>query len=245
MAIGRKIKFPILKDVEFFDVIKNKQTVKSFIKKDLEGLKWRDVQLKIGSSFGAGSYHYALKFNNDDTLHKGVIRAVSNNPIEQHTENNTGLISEIESLKKQISSIGSQSGVSVDMLLSISKQSYETQINFLNAELLRKENHITKLDNEIEKLNAELDEAAELVDELKQKTGVNQYLELAQTFLQSKIGTAKKITTLKDSNPSDIPQKIIEILGAVNWSLVDDNVLSSIINYLEIFITKLPLKNQN
>lgn len=240
-----KIKFPILKDVEFLDVIKNKQTVKSFVKKDLEGIKWRDLQLKIGALFPAGSYHYALKFNNDDTLHKGVIRVISANPTEQKPETNSNLINEIDALKKQINQIGNAGGYSVDLLLSIQKSSYETQINFLNAELLRKENFINKLENQIESLNNELDDAAEQIEELKSKTGVNQYLELAQTFLQSKIGTAKKITTLKDSNPNDIPKRIIDILGAVDWSQIDQQAIDQIINYLEIFITKLPLKNSN
>jgi len=237
----QKLKFPILKDIEFFDVIKNKQTLKTFNKKDCEGLKWRDMQLKIGQSLPAGLYHYNMKINNDDSFYKGTIRVISTMQPEK-TNDNSAALNEIEAIKKQLSTISNSNGVSVDLLISITKQSYETQINFLNAELQRKENLITKLENQIDSLNDELDNASDQIEELKSKTGLNQYIEIANTFLQSKIGTAKKITTLKDSNPDDIPARILELLGAVDWSKVPDNELSEIIRYLEIFLTKLPLK---
>ena len=38
MAGTQKIKFPVLNDVEYFDVIQNKTVIKSFKKSDLEGL---------------------------------------------------------------------------------------------------------------------------------------------------------------------------------------------------------------
>jgi hypothetical protein len=246
MANSSKLKFPILRNVEYFDVVKNKQTIKTFLKKDLENSSWRDLQLKLGREFSAGAYHYALKFNNDETVHRGLIRVVSSIPIVQKNDSkqNENILNEIENIKAKIQQAAQPAGVSYELLISITKQSYETQISFLNNELTKKENFINKQQVEIDKLNDELDNAAELIDELKQQTGVNQYIELGKMFLQSKIGGAKKISSLKDSSPADIPEKIILILGAVDWSQVDDRLIDEIIKYLEIFITKLPLKGQ-
>lgn len=245
MANSIKLKFPILKNVEYFDVIKNKQTIETYVKKDIEGFKWRDLQLKLGQRFSGGTYHYALKFNDDETVHRGLIRVISNIPTEKPTTGNDNLLNEIERLKTQIQQAAQPAGVSYELLISVTKQSYETQIVFLNNELNKKENFINKQQIEIDKLNDELDNAAELIDELKQQTGVAQYIELGKMFLQSKIGGAKKISSLKDSNPNDIPEKITLILGAVDWLQVDDNLINEIIKYLEIFITKLPLKGQS
>jgi hypothetical protein len=237
------LKFPYLNNVEYFDLIKHKKTLKTFLGKDINGLSWRDLQKKAGLFTGETVCNYSLKFENDNTVNRGTIRIISSLPAPSDDKNNNqSVLNEIENLKSKISSAAQSSGISVDLLLSISKQSYESQINFLNAEIIKKDNIITKLENKIDSYEDELNNCYEVIDDLKAKTGVNQYLELAQTFLQSKIGTAKKITTLKDSAPQDIPEKILLILGAVDWTQVPGETLAQIINYLEIFITKLPLK---
>jgi chromosome segregation ATPase len=133
----------------------------------------------------------------------------------------------------------------VDLLLSISKQSYETQITFLNAEISRREIVITKLESKIESLESELDEAAELIEDYKSKTGLGQYLDIAKTFLMSKQGNLKPISNLKDSTPETIPAEIIQILGLVDYDAIPADQLTQIIDYLKIFIQKLPLKNQS
>lgn len=241
------IKFPILKDVEYFDIIKDRKTFKTFSGSEINNLTWRELSLLIGKSIPADTYHYTFKQLNNSEIFRGKIRVlgdVRNRLNENENKMTEKIQTELNSIKATLTAAGQNSGISVDMLLSITKQSYETQINFLNNELQRKENLISKLETEIDKLNDELIECDAQIDELKSKTGINQYLELAQTFLNSKIGTAKKIETLKDSNPNDIPERILLILGAVDWSNVPANVIDSIINYLEVFITKLPLKGQ-
>lgn len=241
--IGTKLKFPVLNDVDYFDAVKNKQTLKSFKGSEINGLKWRELQQKLGALFGNGSVHYTMKLNNDDNLYRGTIRMVqvgitAKNPIDE----NSTIKLELDQIKNQISNLGNAGGVSVDLLLSITKQSYETQITFLNNELNRKEITLTKYLNDIEKLNDELQECYELIDDLKSKTGLTQYLELAKTFLNSKSANLKPIQTLKDSDPTDIPERILKILGAVDWNQIEQNNLDEIIRYLEMFITKLPLK---
>lgn len=242
MSNPNKLKFPILKNVEYLDVTNNKTVIKTFNGRELEGLTWRELQSKIGAITGGGAVYYSLKFVNDNTIHKGKIRSVAVQTNEKPIEKNNTMINELESIKKQINSIGNSQGVSVDLLLSISKQSYETQIGFLNNELVRKENLINKLETQIDNLNDELEKSDELIDDLKSKTGIGQYLEIAQTFLKAKTGGLEKVTTLKDSNPSDVPPRIIELLGAVDWTRVDQHIINEIINYMEMFLNKLPLK---
>lgn len=238
------LRFPVLKDVEYLDIIKNSTTVKTFNKKDVEGITWRELQKKIGAIVPGGMVNFALKFNQSNEIHKGTIRAVNDlNPVNSNDDKNLHLLNELDVLKKQISSIGAGSGVSIDLLLSISKQSYETQISFLNAELIRKENYIDKLQKKIDELESDLDNASDLIEDLKSKTGMTQYLDIAKTFLSSKIGAgAQKIATLKDSNQDDIPESILNLLGAVDWVKVPQDVLNTIVQYLELYINKLPLK---
>ena len=57
-----------------------------------------------------------------------------------------------------------------------------------------------------------------------------------------KAGTVQPLTDLKDSNITDIPGTLIEILGVVDWKEVDQKVQVDIESYLRIFIQKLPLK---
>lgn len=241
----QKIKFPILKNVEYFDVLQNKKLVKAFKGTDLEGLKWREVQEKIGL-YASGQIHYTFKFNDSPDIHKGMMRAVNTETFKTQSNQNDlqvqSLKTEIQSLRSQLDNASSSSGVTVEMLLSISKQGYETQIHFLNNEITRKDAFITKLESEIDKLNDELDKQDVIIDELKSKTGLNQYLQLAQSFLNKKAGDVKPLTTLKDSNTSDIPERVMQLLGAIEWSQVSDEMLSNIIHYLEIFIQQLPLK---
>jgi predicted RNase H-like nuclease (RuvC/YqgF family) len=237
------LRFPILKNVEYLDIIKHTQTIKTFTKKDCENLSWRNLQKKVGE-LTSGMVNYTLKFNDSPELHKGTMRAVNeiNSAAASSDDKQKDLLNEIESLKTKINSIGAGSGVSVELLLNISKQSYETQINFLNTELTRKENFIDKQQTKIETLENELNECYEQIEDLKGKTGLNQYVDLAKMFLSSKMPGAKKITSLKDSNSNDIPERILIILGAVDWSKVPSDVLDTIIQYLEMYITKLPLK---
>jgi len=236
------LRFPVLNDVDYLDIVKNGQTLKSFNKKETENLSWRNLQKKCGE-YTSGMVNYTLKFNNSPELHRGTMRVINEiksgaAPVD---EKNNLLLNQIDALNTKINSISAGSGVSVDLLLSISKQSYETQINFLNNELTRKENYNDKLQKKIDDLETELNSCYEVIEDLKSKTGINQYLEIGKMFLSSKMPGAK-LNSLKDSNASDIPEKILLILGAVDWSQVPSDVLNTIIQYLEMYITKLPLK---
>jgi len=241
-AQSSNLRFPTVENVDYFDVVKNKQTLTTYKKKDIEGRSWRDVQLMIGSQFGAGVYFYNFKQNGIDYINRGQIRGVATGVQLVQKENKTDMTHELENIKAQIKNIGQSNGVSVDLLISITKQSYQMQINFLNDELRRKQNQIDKLEKQIDDLNEDLNNADEQIEDLKSKTGINQYLNLAQDFLKLKTGKAAPLATLKDSDPADIPAEILNILGAVDWSKVSPEILKTIVMYLNMYIDKLPLK---
>jgi hypothetical protein len=241
--MSNKIKFPKLSKVEYLDIIKNKSVVHSFKPNDLEGLTWRQTQLLLGTILPPGLYNYTLKFIDVNSVNKGTIRSVSNIPAAVIKSESSQIEKQIDLLQQKVNALGSGSSqIGIDVLLSITKQSYETQITFLNNEINKKDLVINKLETKIDSLTDDLDNASELVEDLKQKTGIGQYLEIAQTFLKAKIGNLKPISNLKDSDPGDIPEEILLTIGLVDWQKVDANLLSEIINYLKIFIQKLPLK---
>lgn len=241
---ANKLKFPVLQNVDYFDITKNKANLKTFTKKEIEGKTWRALQLLIGQMFGGGVFYYNYKQLNDDMVYRGTIRAI-HTPSGEQKENKNLELSELEKIKNQIANIGQSNGVSVDLLISITKQSYELQINFLNDELRRKQQVIDKLEKQIDELNDDLNNADEQLEDLKSRTGINQYLGMAQDFLKLKMnkGTAP-VVTLKDSNTDDIPDQILNILGAVDWSKVSPEILNTIVMYLNMYIDKLPLKGK-
>ena len=241
--MAKTIKYPILKNVSYFDIQKGSQTLKSFSGKDLENKTWRELQLLIGSFLGGGRYSYVFQFKNDDQLNHGTIRGVTD--ITQKPEStNSKLQDELNSLSSKLDKLTTQSsgGIGYDVLISVTKQSYETQIIFLKEQLNQKDISISELKEKIKELDAELDKTYDQIDELSKSSGMNQYLEIAKDFLKLKMpGKVEKIS-LKDSNPSDIPQIFIDILGTVDWNQVDPNVIDEIAKYLNVFIPKLPMK---
>ena len=248
MAIQGKtqIKYPILKNVEYFDVMKNKQTLKSYSGADIEAKKWREVSLMIGKDIGAGTYRYTFKFNNTDEIHNGTIRAVESSRTIKDSKVDSKLELSLMQLKDKVENLtnNNSSNIGVDVLISITKQSYEQQILFLNNQLSAKDNDLQKLENQIEKLNDELDQCYAQIDELNKNSGMAQYIEIAKDFLKLKIPGGVNKVSLADSNSSDIPKEILDLLGVVDWLQVDQNIINEIVKYLNMFIPKLPLKQR-
>lgn len=237
------IKHPILKNVSYFDISKNQQTLKSFTGKELENKTWRELQLLVGSFVGSGRFNYCFQFKNNDAIFRGTIRGVTDVPTKPETTNKN-LEDEITALSNKLDKITTQSsnGIGYDVLISVTKQSYETQIVFLKEQLTQKDITISELKEKIKDLDKELDAAYDQIDELGKNAGMNQYIELAKDFLKLKIpGKVDKIS-LKDSDSSDIPKQLIDILGVVDWKQVDESLIDEIAKYLNVFIPKLPLK---
>lgn len=240
-----KIKFPVLNNVEYIDISKNKNQVKAFTGNEVNGLKWRELSLLIGKIAGQGVYRYTLKFKNDPNINNGQIRGVVQTSEITENKNESYFKNEIEQLTKKVEDLNksNSSGIGFEMLLEITKQSYLTQIDFLKQQLQAKDLNISKLELQIDKLNDELDTCYQNLDELQSKTGIGNYIELAKDFLKLKLPGEIKPISLKESNTSDIPAPILDILGVVDWSKVDENIINEIVRYLNLFIPKLPLKS--
>lgn len=239
-----KLKFPVLKKIEYFDIHKNNQVIKTF-KDEINDFTWRRLQNEIGDICGSGLYHYSFKQTGSDIINKGTIRGIKsdNSLIDPNETEIKNLKSKINLLSDNLNKVNKDSGgINVEILMSIAKQSYETQINFLNMEISRRELTIAKLETKIENLENELNESDAIIDELKSKTGVSQYLELAQSFLKVKSAGLQPVENLSASNRSDIPDEILQLLGLVDYSRIHPDELNKIIDYMKIFIQKLPLK---
>lgn len=237
-----KIKFPTVKNVDYLDITKNKEILKSYSGSDIDGLAWRELQYLIGSEIGTDFYHYILKFKNQDQLNKGLIRGVLKDGAKKQSNQSSDLEAikkSISSLNEKIATVSSGGGVQVDLLLTITKQSYESQINFLNLEINRREQTILKLESKIDSLETDLYECQEKSDK---SAGVGQYLEMAKMFLDAKRGNLKPIGNLEDTNTNAIPAEILQVLGMVDYEKIPEQTLNEIINYLKIFIQKLPLR---
>lgn len=238
------LKFPVLDGIDYVDIGKDKQTLISYSPNDVEGITWRDLQTKIGETLPTGIYSYSLKFKNKNEVHRGQIKAINLNKRDQTMPELSELSTvkkTIDELNKKLNSLKTDSP-GIDLIMSLTKQSYDLQIQFLRDEIARKEREITKLEAEVTALNDELDKSDDLIDDLKSKTGLNQYIQIAKDFLVMKAGKTQPLTNLKESNPADIPGEVLEVLGVIDWLKVDPNLLNEIVHYLKVFVQKLPLK---
>ena len=237
--------FRSIHNFDYVDIIKNKKTLLTIEGKEIEGLTWRDLQKFIGKRLPSDIYYYILKVVGDDMVHKGQIKSVGTMTQNKKQDNKyDALQQQIESLNEKLSSASSGNSVSMEMLLEVTKSAYVTRIDFMSMELQKKESENERLIRKIDSLEESLDESEELIDELKDKTGMSQYIKMAQEFLIMKTGKAKGITNLSDSNESDIPTEILRTLGVIDWLKVEPNVIEEIIRYIKIFANKLPLKGK-
>ena len=235
------MKIDKIQDAEYLDLIKNKVLVKTYKGKEINGLTWRELQLKIGNDLKQSTqYYYVLKNKNETKVSKGIVRSVAENIPEYDKPQaiSKEYYQELENLKQEIKNLGS-GNLNTELLIKVTSQGYENQIQFLKDQLLIKDNYINKLENKIESLENDLDECA---GNDNNKTSISQYIELAQMFLKSKAGNLKPVESLANSDQSDIPQSILDILGLVDYSKIPQSDLDQILNYLRIFIQKLPLK---
>jgi len=249
MAI--KIKFPILKDVDYIDVSKGKSVLLTLKGVEVEGISWREFQLLLGQRLGAGTYYYKLKFANKQELHSGSVKGVDPGMPPVKVDNNDQmktLEGSISALSLKIEKMGKGEGVSVETLLDVTRTSYQGRIDFMLIDLNKKDNEYSALQGKFDALEKELDDQDDIIDDLKSKTGLNQYSgiieRVAEKIIFSKIGTGKgqPLGDLSMSDPKDLPPEIMEVLGVVAWDEVTELVLNKLLHFLKIYITELPQK---
>lgn len=253
-----KLKFPVIKNFIYFDIVKGKETLLSFSKKDLqeiEGKSWREFQFivqdkleaKYGQKYPAGRFNYICQQNNSTVIERGLIKTISRKsfldaPIEKNEDQMS--LTELQEIKKTLESLKS-SDKSTDMMLTTVKQGYELQISFLNQQIQFKDSTIKQFEKDIEKLDNQLDKYESEIEELRSKTGFNQLLEIGQKMLVAKFGQGQEVTNLSASNTSDIPEEILQILGMVDYQKIPGEQLQKIISGLKQYISVLPLKGQS
>lgn len=241
-----KIRFPVIKNCEYIDLIKNKITVLSIIGKDVEGMKWREFQKYMGKKLPAQTYFYVIKLNDDNNIYKGQVKAIGTivKPQSKPDPDYATLQKTVDGLNNKLNEASSNSGVSVDMLLEVTKSSYTLQIGFLNSEIQRKNSEIDKLQLNISELNDELDNADIEIEELKSKTGMNQYLEYAKQIIASKVATVKTSVNLEDSHLNEIPPEIVDLLLSIDWNVIPETQINEIVSSLKLFTQTLPMKGK-
>lgn len=234
-----KLKHPLIENVDYIDIKKRGQLLKSY-GSELNGKKWRQFQIVLGDEFGSGLFHYVYKQKNSDIISKGQISAV--NKKGEVVNPDTGS-ADIAAVKQAIYEINSKlkettkdSDFSTELLISVTKQSYEVQITFLNTELTRRDNLINKYESKIEALESELDSIE------PGESNVMQYISIFKEIFKAKLGGGDVMTNLEASQPSDIPPEILQIIGMVDWQRVEPHAREEIIRLLNVFIQKLPMK---
>jgi hypothetical protein len=247
--MGSFLKHPVLKNLEYFDLSKQGETVCTVDPKEGEGLTWREMQLLCGKKIGLGSFRYALKFKGNDQIEHGQFRTVMKSVDKKYVNPDPATDSKIADLTTKIDALVNTARApgSVDnsLLIEIMREGHRNTLQTYVDRIAEKDKTIDKLNKDCEDCEQELGKLDAIIDDLKSQSGLNQYIQIAQDFLKSKVGKAKPLADVSMSDQSDIPPRILAVLGVVDWSAIDESVLSEIIKYLEIFIQKLPLKERS
>lgn len=242
------LKFPILKNVEYMDISKGKDTKFTLNKSDTQNKTWREIQLVVGTKLGVGVYRYSLKHVNEDKIYTGSIRAVKPNEEikKEASQDFSALESKLVFLSHKIDNMETSGDPNSSLLIEVIKENHASHIMMLNEKISDKEKYILKLELRIDNQDKELTEQDSIIEELRKETGTAAYTKFIMDFLKEKMGKGalplsdNKVESLSD--PGDVPQEITRLLGVVDWSQVTDDMLKNIIQYLGIYIQKLPLK---
>jgi cell division protein FtsB len=233
---SKQIKFPVLNDVEYVSLFKNRNSVLEVDGKDIEGLTWRQFQLYLGKFLQPSVYNFVLKFKKSNEQHTGKIRATIMGVSKTEPENNSSVINELKTLKDQLSKAEKSGGVSYDMLLASTKAGHAAQIDYLNQKIQDKEEKIKELKEELNELDQDLDDC---LKESSKNSSIGQYLAIGEKILSMKFGSPAKVS-LKESDPTDIPEQILIVLGVIDWQKIDAENISRIANNIQQYLSAIP-----
>ena len=203
---ARILKHPVLNNVDYASIVRNRKSVLEIEGKDLEGIAWRDFQIYVGDKIGVGRFHFTIKFINNAELYTGQTKGIDPNVSIVKSDDSDKKIRDqvlesFKSLEAKLNNATQQGGITYEMLLASTKQGYDTQVDFLKQQVTFKDGTISELKIEIKDLNNELDKTYITIGQLEQKSGYNQYLEPISKLLLAKFGSGKPVS-LKDSTPS-------------------------------------------
>lgn len=235
---SKALKFPFLNNLEFVSIFKNKKSVLESDGKEFEGKSWREFQLMLGEKLPSDDYFFTMKFKNKPEIHNGKVRAATliNKTLESNSMETEKIITEFKSLKDALSKATNQGGISFEMLLASTKQGYEAQIQYLNSKIADKDELIREIKKEVNDLEDDLNDCEK---EAAKNSGIGQYLAIGEKILSMKFGSPKKVS-LKESDQSDIPDQILQVLGIINWSIMDQENINKIANSIQQYLSVLP-----
>jgi hypothetical protein len=235
----KTLKFPILNNVEYVSIYRTGKSIYEIDGKDLEGFTWREFQLYLGEKLTPGKCQFTMKFKDSAQLHTGAIRAARVGEAAITKEDNKmsdDIIKEFKTLKDALGKATNQGGVTFDMLLASTKQGYESQVSYLNQVIADKDKLIIKIENEVDGLERDLNDCEK---ESSKNSGIGQYLAIGEKILSMKFGKPGKVS-LKESDQSDIPEQILQVLGIINWQVMDEQNINKIAESIQQYLSVLP-----
>jgi hypothetical protein len=236
----KTLKFPILNDVDYVSIYRTGRSVLEIDGKDLENKTWREFQLYLGERMPVGKCQFTMKFKNSATLHTGMVRAARVGEVEPEKKEDSKMseqiLKEFSALKDALSKATNTGGVTFDMLLASTKQGYEAQVSYLNQKIADKDEIIREVKREVEQLEDDLNDCEK---ESAKNSGIGQYLAIGEKILSMKFGKPGKVS-LKESDQSDIPDQILQVLGIINWSIMDQENINKIANSIQQYLSVLP-----
>lgn len=240
----KKLKFPVLNNVDYISIYQNSMSVLEISGDDVEGKTWREFQIYLGERLPIAAYHYLLKLKNSDEIFNGRVRSVNvGKVVKLDTGKNimndeSKILKEFSSLKDALQKATNTGGVTFDMLLASTKQGYESQAIYLNQKINDLNNVITELKQDIRELENDLTDCEK---ENAKSGGLAQYLAIGERVAQIYLGgKTKQPISLKESNTSDIPDQILQVLGVINWSLINAESINRIANNIQQYLSILP-----
>jgi len=243
-----QLKMPILNNIDYIDVTRNKQVLKRYLVIP-DGMKWREFQELVGKEYGSGKIYYNI-FEKNGKRHSGVTNAISMSP-EIKFNPDIGLKEVQKSLQELQNKINSKTeSFSTQMLIDLTKQGYEQRISYLDIQIVERTTLISKLEIKLDSVERELTEAYETIDSLEGQTGwvglLNQYKPLIEAGL-IKLGAKNiPVTKLSGDIQTSIPVEVLEILAMVDFDKVKTNLegYNQALSYLSLYVSTLPQKGQ-
>jgi len=244
---SRILKYPVLKNVEYATIKKKGKVVLELPGSEIKNdITWRDFQKLIGSKIGSGNFYFTIKFKNNAELYTGRTNAVDlEGTIDSSSSSDNSEIIERFKLLEDKLEKSSKGDFNLEQIQLTLRLGYENQLNFKDLQIADLKSKLDDLKKDLDGAEEDLSDCEKVVKDLEGKTGIQKYLEIGEKLLQAKLGRGAPPVSLKDSDPTDIPPEILEIIGAVDWQKIDPDGIETITRNLKQYISFFPMKGAN
>jgi len=230
-------KYKNFTDFEYLDIQRGGIDLQRLTTEDLKGVTPKLLQEMIGEKHGAGKCRLSgvdskgLRYT---TIFKGINK---NMPIVKTDDSKINqVLDQFKKLESKLNSATQSGGITFEMLLASTKQGYEAQAVFLNQQIKHKDDLIAEYKKERDELESDLNECEK---EASKNSGIGQWLTVGEKILNMKFGAGTKVS-LKESNTNDIPEKILIVLGVIDWQKIDAESIDRIANSIQQYLSVIP-----